>query len=229
MLKSFSIAGSIERSKKVKTQSKDVHIAVESFIPQATVIHLENLGFTEDQIREAYTRYKFRSTEEAIDLIMIDPETNLYKHFFAKGYNDRCLICGDVLNKHQMNQLNKRSSNDTERNLLLSSNRQTLQIKHPKIDQTVIDGFDNAETCYICFDRTVDRSLKYNCRHSFCKQCLITYFELKINCAEVKKIKCLHGGCPYVYNEMFVKELVPQETFSKFIKFVNRLKRQEDA
>jgi hypothetical protein len=93
------------------------------YLSEDVVKHLMNFGYDLDQIMTAFKIYKFTTVDEAIHIIMRDPETGKYPHRFIPGCqkNDQgyervksintCIICSEGINDHidyELDQLNSR-------------------------------------------------------------------------------------------------------------------------
>jgi len=79
-------------------------------------------------------------------------------------------------------------------------------------------------TCAVCYDDfSGDQMLALSCKHFLCKACWKDYLEVAVKDGP----SCLHTKCPYpkcgiVVEETLVKELVSQQTYKAYSKYVAR-------
>lgn len=76
----------------------------------------------------------------------------------------------------------------------------------------------NFHTCKICFlDKLGDHCTQFvPCFHVFCKECILTYLEIRIKDGNVKNIRCPEEKCLSEATPGQVKDLVSQELFAKY-------------
>ncbi|XP_011860762.1 PREDICTED: E3 ubiquitin-protein ligase RNF14-like [Vollenhovia emeryi] len=76
----------------------------------------------------------------------------------------------------------------------------------------------NFYTCIICFtDKSGEHCTQFlPCAHTFCKDCIRGYFEVKIKEGSVRNIPCPEEKCKFEATPGQVKELVSSELFSKY-------------
>lgn len=87
--------------------------------------------------------------------------------------------------------------------------------------------------CEICFMESNENNLdinKLNCcyLHKICKDCIIEYLKEEIKNARVLKIKCPKGKCTEIFTLENIKELVDNEVFYKYKKFLRSEKIKND-
>jgi ribonuclease HIII len=59
------------------------------------------------------------------------------------------------------------------------------------------------------------------CGHYFCKECLTGYYNFKINeSGRVHTMKCPNSECKNYVKGKYVKELVGENSYQKFVKFM---------
>jgi hypothetical protein len=87
----------------------------------------------------------------------------------------------------------------------------------------------NVDSCPICFAEILP-NLSYilKCQHKFCKECMISYLEEEIKNSRVKYIKCPDVKCENKFEDSTIKELVNDEYFKKYLKFLQREKIKDD-
>ncbi|KAL0101551.1 hypothetical protein PUN28_018994 [Cardiocondyla obscurior] len=76
----------------------------------------------------------------------------------------------------------------------------------------------NFYTCNICFtDKAGEHCMQFlHCAHTFCKDCIRNYFEVKIKEGNVQNIYCPEEKCQFEATPGQVKDLVSPELFSKY-------------
>lgn len=112
----FSVAYNIDKASK-NNESEDIDkkvfkqrskATIREFIGEEVVNPLIGFGFDVEQIMMAFKLYKFNTVDEAIYILMRDPETGKYNHRYVSrnegGYkkiNDQnCFLCGDEPSYH---------------------------------------------------------------------------------------------------------------------------------
>ncbi|KYN38237.1 E3 ubiquitin-protein ligase RNF14 [Trachymyrmex septentrionalis] len=92
--------------------------------------------------------------------------------------------------------------------MLIDYNEKRKQIEFKK----------NFYTCNICFtDKSGEHCTQFlPCAHTFCKDCIRGYFEVKIKDGNVQNICCPEEKCKFEATPGQVKELVSSELFSKY-------------
>ncbi|XP_011257747.1 E3 ubiquitin-protein ligase RNF14 [Camponotus floridanus] len=76
----------------------------------------------------------------------------------------------------------------------------------------------NFYTCNICFtDKLGEHCTQFlPCTHTFCKDCIKSYFEVKIKEGSVQNICCPEEKCKFEATPNQIKDLVSSELFSKY-------------
>jgi hypothetical protein len=82
-----------------------------------------------EQIYLAFSIYKFRSIEEAIHIMMKDPETNKYLHRFLEGDKRRCQICRGKYEEHANENVEPLHANDEEESLTISEGNKPASLE----------------------------------------------------------------------------------------------------
>jgi len=199
-----------------------------------------------DQICFAFKIYKFSTIEEAVSIMMKDPEQKLYQHSFY-NLNGVCAICSGRISEHVVNLDNTTFIKDeevvldvTDRKLISDrsqimnkiSGTNTVQ-KLNKIEivlpkETLLD-FDDPLICQICFAEKLNQDpiTKLECNHNFCNNCIMKYLENRINNGNVENIKCPFPNCTKCFTEDDVKKVVSTEIWMKYKKFLlQKIKNQ---
>lgn len=138
MINRFSLANNLERNKnKNNTEMLDSTAKLpiigqsnpdkaREFISEDVVKPLLNFGYTLDQIMITHKLYKFQTVDDAIHLMMRDPETGKFHHRFlnangvrnSEGYSDlrvpedKCVLCLEPANEHIDYELKQINAND---------------------------------------------------------------------------------------------------------------------
>jgi len=62
------------------------------------------------------------------------------------------------------------------------------ELKHIEISKNTLDLFENPDVCRICFDAVLDNnnSVKFNCGHAFCKNCVVHHLTVNIKSGKVR-------------------------------------------
>ncbi|KAH0948658.1 hypothetical protein HN011_002018 [Eciton burchellii] len=92
--------------------------------------------------------------------------------------------------------------------ILIDYNEKRKQIEFKK----------NFYTCNICFtDKSGEHCTQFlPCTHTFCKDCIRSYFEVKIKEGSVQNICCPEEQCKFEATPGQIKDLVSSELFSKY-------------
>lgn len=166
---------------------------------------LLNMGYTLGQIMKGYKIYKFKTEEEALNVMTRDEELGKYNHRFDQNPDNdddpQCAICGELYEEHidiifdkaddgekikgkKTKGKKKEKESQMDEKLLIDKNRRKLPpIKDVKFDQELLDFFQNDKLCPICCSVKVEESdskMKFECGHRFCKSCISKYLETKI-------------------------------------------------
>lgn len=208
-----------------------------------------------DQICFAFKIYKFSTVEEAVSIMMKDPESRLYPHSFY-NMNGVCAICSGRINEHIVNLDNTTFIKDeevvldvTDRKLFsdrsqimnknMSGNGINGNVKYPKFNKIELDlpketlnDFDNPQVCKICFAEKLKQIpiAKLECNHNFCNNCIMKYLENKIKNGNVLNIKCLYPECPQCFTNEDIKQIVSTDMWIKYKKILlQKLKLNQDS
>lgn len=73
-------------------------------------------------------------------------------------------------------------------------------------------------TCQVCFSEKLGGlCIQFpSCQHTFCRECMKSYFEVQINDGNVKGLTCPYDKCDSQALPTQVKELVGEELFSRY-------------
>ena len=211
-----------------------------------------SMGYDEKMIRKVYTILKPSEINEALDFL--SQENGIYHHDFMEthGKVDQCFICGQPPQNHinyepQTTLVEKLRNSigyaETKRNSK-NSEDDKLKLKEPLIElQNSDDGKkeepeeeDNGEPTYcdLCTDEMKKKEIKNNtlpCKHLFCNDCYLNYFQDKIKNNKVGKITCMQHKCPTEFDDNFIiSHLAGDEILiNKYKKFKLRNKLYEDS
>ena len=189
-------------------------------------------GFNFNQIWIAYKEYKFTSIENAIYVMMKDPETKKYHHKFFENENKEnkvndvslnhhlnnnsfCAICGEAPIEHS------EYAKDQEK-----PNQNLINISKTKFDLNpdIVSQFEDDNLCKICYANKLNPSNpkeKLICGHIFCISCIQNHLTTRITNGQVKQIKCLSAGCIKFFTTNEIKTYVDQIIINKYFKFYN--------
>ena len=206
-----------------------------------------SMGYDEKMIRKVYIILKPSEINEALDFM--SQEDGIYHHDFMEthGKADQCFICG----KPPKNHINYEPKNNLIEKLRDSightsknenSDDEKLKLKEPLIelkdsDDEKLDENNNDEITYcdLCTEEIRNREeIKKNslpCKHLFCDDCYLNYFQDKIKNNKVGKITCMQFKCPHEFDDEFIiAHLSGDETLiNKYKKFKLRNKLYEDS
>lgn len=198
----------MERSKKrEEDRNKQMSFAsgASSFIKdkksglnEEVINNLNSLGFNLDQVMLCYSKYKFKTTVDAVLILTRDSDTQLFNHEFIKGNNNLCQLCNGMKNEHfgsvefkkeldydeKLKVLkNSKSFYSPRKEILDDCNSKTLVLENFKVDEeriphTHADCVKPDKSDY--FDKSQEES------EDICPICLDNkisenYFELKCN------------------------------------------------
>jgi hypothetical protein len=196
-----------------------------------------------DQIYLAFNIHKFKTIEEAVHIMMKDPETKKYVHKYIESDSKKCQICSGK-NEEHLNELiepkihhdefdsltisegNKNNRIDSI-NISHSENHKTISNKkivkvNIDVPQNVLEDFDDPYICQICFNSklNIDPKITFTCSHEFCRKCVYNYLSTNIINGNVLQVKCLYGGCPRLFTNEEVRAIVDDELWNKYRKFL---------
>ena len=209
-----------------------------------------SMGYDEKMIRKVYIILKPNEINEALDYL--SQEDGIYHHDFMEthGKADQCFICGQPPQNHinyepkniiierlrdSIGHVPKRNSNPHEED--------KIKLKEPLIelensDDRRNEDFDDNNTeptyCDLCTDEMKKSEIANNtltCKHLFCNDCYLNYFQDKIKNNKVGKITCMQHKCPYEFDDNFIiSHLAGDEILiNKYKKFKLRNKLYEDS
>ena len=236
------------------TQSTDIqnndnlNISKDKFDPktEADMKTILSMGYDEKMVRKIYIILKPGEINEALDYL--SQENGIYHHDFMEthGKIDQCFICGEPPQNH----INYEPKNTTLIEKLRDSighsskNRSSNSSKDDKIKEPLIElknsddeleEDDNSnEICDLCTEGLKNSEVKSNtlpCKHLFCNDCYLNYFQDKIKNNKVGKITCMQHKCPHEFDDDFIiSHLAGDEVLiNKYKKFKLRNKLYEDS
>ena len=213
-----------------------------------------SMGYEEKMIRKVYIILKPSEINEALDYL--SQEDGIYHHDFMEthGKIDQCFICGkppqNHINYEPKNNLMEKlrdsiGHSSQKRNSNNSDDEDKLKLKEPLIElknsneeknEDDIIGDDNNEPTYcdLCTDEMKKSEIQNNdlpCKHLFCNDCYLNYFQDKIKNNKVGKITCMQHKCPHEFDDDFIiRHLANDEVLiNKYKKFKLRNKLYEDS
>ncbi|KJH47983.1 IBR domain protein [Dictyocaulus viviparus] len=90
----------------------------------------------------------------------------------------------------------------------------------------------NCHDCEVCFDNKSGPECVYflPCRHVFCKDCVRSYFELKLTTQQVTPLSCLSSDCYSCPSDNLIIDMVGQEQFDRYQEIItsNAILRMQD-
>ena len=236
------------------TQSTDIqnndnlNISKDKFDPktEADMKTILSMGYDEKMVRKIYIILKPGEINEALDYL--SQENGIYHHDFMEthGKIDQCFICGEPPQNH----INYEPKNTTLIEKLRDSighsskNRSSNSSKDDKMKEPLIElknsddeleEDDNSnEICDLCTEGLKNSEVKSNtlpCKHLFCNDCYLNYFQDKIKNNKVGKITCMQHKCPHEFDDDFIiSHLAGDEVLiNKYKKFKLRNKLYEDS
>jgi hypothetical protein len=199
-----------------------------------------------DQIYLAFNLYKFITIEEAVHVMMKDPENNKYVHKYIESETKKCKICSGKNEEHiieiiepkihhvdesdsltisegnkpqGINSVTESNSQLDNPNSIAHSKKNIIKINLP---QNVLDDFEDPYICHICFNSrlNVDPKITFFCLHEFCRECVYNYLKTNITNGNVLQLRCLYGGCPRLFTNEEVRSIVDEELWAKYKKFL---------
>jgi hypothetical protein len=202
-----------------------------------------------DQICFAFKIYKFSTIEEAVSIMMKDPESKLYQHRYY-NMSGVCAICSGRVSEHEVNLDNTAFIKDEEvvldvtdrklfsdRSQIINKISRTNNVqKLNKVEivlpmETMVD-FDDPLICQICFAEKLkqDPIVMLECNHKYCNNCIVKYLENKIKDGNVLNIKCLYPNCMQCFSNENIKHVVSTYFWIKYKKFLlQKLKMNQDS
>jgi hypothetical protein len=214
---------------------------------------LLKMGYELDCLNRAYSKYKFKTIEQALLILNKDEEKDKFTHTFldVKGKKN-CGICNNPKDSHLdycnpeyqidnsgiplqcttfMNNTNhlvtEYQSNQPLKSLKIAAPEKPIikKLTIQKIRELEGD-FNGKNLCLICFESELfpENIFRRNsCGHSVCMKCMKTYLGLRINESNIENIYCLHPGCKQVITDDEVRYCVDMQIYSKYKKFKRRL------
>ena len=208
--------------------------------------NIVSMGYNPKMVKKVYILLKPHDINEAIDFLT--EEDGIYQHDFMErhGRKDECFICGAPAKNHINYEKERKSLLDQIRDSLTDSSNKN-RIRNDLIDVKSNDnGFklfndeknDNKNDekgvcCDLCFEELSGKEIKENtisCKHMFCNDCYLNYFQDKIKNNKVSKITCMQHKCTTEFNDDFIISHLngDQNLISKYNKFKLRANLYND-
>ena len=190
---------------------------------------LIEMGYNIDLINQVIRYFQVTSIEVALDYL--SKTNDKWNHPFVfydeneiKFKNDinTCMICLDKPETHRINYTTVFSpiiENEIHRsesfNLKKTFSRESIgkadiSLKKPRELE-----------CDICLS-PIEESYSLECKHQYCKDCILDYLVNKITNAEVENIKCPSKDCVVNIKEEIIQSLVSPKDYDKYLKFMRR-------
>jgi hypothetical protein len=156
MIKRFSVGYGMEKRRKKEQEKEidqlhDTHLKINNKGLSGEITHyMLSLNFNLDQIVTAYKIYKFTTIDEAIQVMMKDPDSGnyLHKYIYQKADRSMCAICNDDAKYHTefeeegdyyINTLRVKDTQPTQINRERDSNKNLPTMKNPNIRETEVN------------------------------------------------------------------------------------------
>ena len=183
-----------------------------------------SMGYEEKMVKKVYILLKPNDINEAIDFLT--KENGIYQHDFMKRYgkNDICFICGESAKNHINYEPEKKSlldlirdsfgkaKNENKSELIdFSKNKDSILIidddKKENENKNKDDKNNEIVSCVLCFEELSEEEKEKNfikCKHMFCSDCYLNYFQDKIDNNKVDKITCMQHKCSVELDDDFI-------------------------
>lgn len=178
---------------------------------------LEEMGFNITYIKKVYSFLKPNSLNEAITLMT--EKDGIYQHNFMrnpKKQSHQCYLCGNPSTAH------------------INYN----EIKDEEIENSNYDDDDSEEeeegeeNCIICdnYYKKENMLQMKKCKHTYCRNCWLSYIKTKIENLDIKQLKCINYDCKEILPEEFIDNIISNDLqlIQKYEKFKNKLKILND-
>jgi hypothetical protein len=190
------------------------------------------MGFAPQLVLHSFLAYKYKTTEEAIEILSKSSE-GLWNHKHIAGEDRLCFVCDTAEDQHRnirrITLLPKRNSLENKKldELILEKKISFAENKSSGKSNTVKISLNS---CQICLAEINLDEQKYNlmCQHNYCKECIIEYIKEEIKNARVLDIKCPTMSCPVKFSSSQIKNLCSDEMYYKYQKFLQRIKIKDD-
>ncbi len=207
---------------------------------------LIKMGFQPNMVLNSFLALQYETIEDAIE-IMSKNSNDLWNHKFFAGEDELCFICDQMPSAHVGMTVVSTGITGINDNISLlvkkkSSGPQQAPVPVPvpvynkgETVLTVVNNGDgdvikiNVNSCEICFMEILqDQKYNLNCKHEFCKECIIEYLKEEIKNARVESISCPDKECKEIFNDSQIKSLVAEEIYYKYQKFIQRCNIRDD-
>jgi hypothetical protein len=188
---------------------------------------LIKMGFKPKMVLRTFLVHKYSTLDEGIEIL--SKTDNLWNHKFVECYLEKCFMCGEFENAHRSFKtilMKKNSIVLDDQKIKEAMNRQAAT-NYGSINKK-LGTIIKSDSCPICFiEINDDMTFSMNCKHKFCKDCIIDYLKEEIRNARVKNIKCPEKKCDQLFSDELIKQLVNDDEFNKYLKFLERQKIKE--
>ena len=193
---------------------------------------LLKMGFPHRLIYHTYLKYRFRSSEEAVEIL--SRVNNKWTHEFVLSDFNKCFICEDFEEEHRDLKkvienrilIEKKQSNVIQGQLELFK-RKSLEQKNERKD-VVLEL--NLKKCPICWDEIKENEkICLNCKHQYCKECIINYIKEEIKNNKNEETSCPTAECKEKFPEDIIKAYSSPEQYAKYLKFQERRRINKES
>ena len=195
------------------------------------LFNLEKMGYPQKIIFRSFLIYRYKDINEALEILSKTNE--VWNHKFIEGFKNKCFICDNLINNHKKienlfsNNLkyDKINSFPIENSKLFEALRKVKSTDFNNIDNKNNSFKINNDECPICIlELEKNNEIILECKHKFCKDCILSYLEEEIKNSRVDKIKCPEKVCgeekddkiPFIFNDNLIKSLISNELFEKY-------------
>ena len=209
------------------------------------------MGYDEKMIRKVYIILKPTDINEALDYL--SQSDGIYHHDFMEthGKANQCFICGEYPQNHinyepknnLMEKLRDSIGHTIPKRSSKPSEEDKIKLKEPLIELEnsedgkkveIDDKYIEPTYCELCMDEMNKSEIESNtlpCKHLFCNDCYLNYFQDKIKNNKVGKITCIQHKCPHEFDDEFIiSHLAGDEILiNKYKKFKLRNKLYDDS
>jgi hypothetical protein len=192
-------------------------------------------------------KYNHYYLEKIFELNDDDEENEEENHHRIRKYKV-CSICNDIENKHvssysvepkfertsvfesQMPFVSSDGGDGVYKsNNIIKKLNQKIVIDNSFIEE-LEKGFKDKNLCIICYANELTDisgvSYRLPCGHTFCRDCVKSYIENRINEAKID-MKCLQAGCIHLIPEDVIKNIAAREIFQRYISTKKRIEVME--
>ena len=201
-------------------------------------VTLFKMGIPPSLVINSFFAFRYKSIEEALEILEKDSD-ELWLHKFIESDDGNCYVCNEKEEKHRLlsivltnrySDVQNRENLELKKKLSLRNDSKKIQF----VDVSVSEGTDvklkiNVKNCEICWTELDNKQKLYlNCNHEFCRECIIEYINEEIKNSRVIDIKCPTVGCKELFTDEFIKNIVTNEEYNKYKKFLVREKIKDN-